>query len=157
MAYIYEPIACHSYNEVTIDGKQIKIATIDTILAFYLSFLYANMPHYDKDRLLCIAMFLFQMEQHNRLDQSGILKRYSIECYGKQSTLEDIRSKKTEMFKELGKDRESKEYQMWFLKYTPGDTSKTEKRKTKTTTNKTRKNKQKISKEHPILALIQNK
>jgi hypothetical protein len=115
------------------------------------------MPHYDKDRLLCIAMFLFQMEQHNRLDQSGILKRYSIECYGKQSTLEDIRSKKTEMFKELGKDRESKEYQMWFLKYTPGDTSKTEKRKTKTTTNKTRKNKQKISKEHPILALIQNK
>ena len=158
MAYIYEPIACHSYNEVTIDGKQIKIATIDTILAFYLSFLYANMPHYNKDRLMCIAMFLFQMEQHNHLDQRGILKRYSIDCYGKQETLEDMRSKKTEMFKELSNDRTTKEYQMWFLRYAPNDKSNKKKEKSvdKTVKSKTRKNikKETPQKEHPILALI---
>lgn len=94
MAYIYQPIACHSYNEIRVNDKQVKVATIDTILAFYLSFLYANMPHYDKDRLMCIAMFLFQIEEHNRLEQRGILKRFSINCYGKQPTLEDIRSEK---------------------------------------------------------------
>jgi len=159
MAYIYEPIACHSYNEITIDKKQIKIATIETILAFYLSFLYANMPHYDKDRLLCIAMFLFQLKQHNRLEQTGIVKNFSIDCYGKQTTLEDIRSDKTEKFKELGNDRNSKEYLMRFLKYIPGDISGKDKSKgkKKITSNKTRKNNKKTSKEHPILALIRNK
>jgi hypothetical protein len=143
MAYIYEPIACHSYNEITVDNKQIKVATIDTILAFYLSFLYANMPHYDKDRLICIAMFLFQLEEHNRLEQRGILKRFSIECYGKQPTLEDTRSKKSEMYKELAGQRGTKEYEMWFLKYVPADLSKN-KTKTKTKTSiasKTRKQK----------------
>jgi hypothetical protein len=124
MAYIYEPIACHSYNEIMVDHKQVKVATIDTILAFYLSFIYANMPHYDKDRLMCIAMFLFEIEQQNRLEQRGILKRFSIDCYGKQPTLEDIRSEKSEKFKEFGNDKTSKEYQMWFLKYVPGEIAK---------------------------------
>lgn len=153
MAYIYEPIACHSYNKVTIDGKEIKVATIDTILAFYLSFIYANMPHYDKDRLMCIAMFLFNLKQKNRLEQHGIMKNFSIECYGKQKTLEDIRSEKTEKFKEYKDDRNSKEYQMWFLKYTPGEPIKKENKK-KPVQNKTRKNRSKTPKEHPILALI---
>lgn len=161
MAYIYEPIACHSYNEITIDTKQIKIATIETILAFYLSFLYANMPHYDKDRLICIAMFLFQLKQQHRLDQKGIIKNFSIDCYGKQTTLEDIRSEKTEKFKEYSNDRSGREYQMRFLKYIPGDMlnkdNDKQNSKKKITSNKTRKNNQKMSKEHPILALIRNK
>jgi hypothetical protein len=82
------------------------------------------MPHYDKDRLMCIAMFLFEIEQQNRLEQRGILKRFSIDCYGKQPTLEDIRSEKSEKFKEFGDDKTSKEYQMWFLKYVPGEIAK---------------------------------
>ena len=119
MAFIYKPIACHSYNEITIDGKTILIATIDTILTFYLSFTYANMPYYDKDRLLCMANFLFDMEQQNRLEQRGLLKRFSIDCYGKQPTMEDIRTEKANKFKELKRDRKSEEYEMWFLKYVP--------------------------------------
>ena len=140
MAYIYEPIACHSYNEVTIDDKPVRIATIDTILAFYLSFLYANMPHYDKDRLMCIAMFLFQLEQHNRLEQRGILKRFSIDCYGKQPTLEDSRSMKAEKFKELQHDKSSREYAMWFLKYIPADLDKPIVSKTRKRTGSSKKN-----------------
>jgi len=156
MAFIYQPIACHSYNEISVDSKTVKVATIDTILAFYLSFLYANMPHYNKDRLLCIAMFLFQTEQQNRLEQKGILKRFSINCYGKQTTLEDIRSIKSDKFKEFkdsGISKDSKEYKMWFFKYNPTD--KNEKHIViKKKTNKTRKNKQNSPKEHPILALL---
>jgi hypothetical protein len=42
MAFVYKPIACHSYNKITINRAEINIATIDTILAFYLAFLYVN-------------------------------------------------------------------------------------------------------------------
>jgi len=119
MVYIYKPIACHSYNKINIKGASINVATIDTVLAFYLSFVYADMPEYDTDRLMCIVMFLFDVEKRNRLAQKGILKRFSIDCYGKQNTLSDYRSKKTEMYKKLADKPGSDEYQMWFLKYIP--------------------------------------
>ena len=55
LAYIYEPIACHSYNTITVGKSKVNIATIDTILTFYLSFLYVNAKEYEADRLLCMA------------------------------------------------------------------------------------------------------
>jgi len=119
IAFIYKPIACHSYNKIHIKEKEINIATIDTILAFYLSFIYVNMKYYDKNRLLCMAKFLFDVEDHNRLAQRGLLKRFSINCYGKQPTLEEIRSEKAKKYRELINNRHSKEYEMWFLKYSP--------------------------------------
>lgn len=122
IAFIYKPIACHSYNTIDVGGKQVNVATIDTILAFYLSFMYTGMDYYDKDRLLCMAKFLFDVEQKNRLEQRGLLKRFSIACYGKQPTLESMRAEKAEKYKELkdGKNaKKSQEYEMWFLKYVP--------------------------------------
>lgn len=119
MAFIYKPIACHSYNTININGNTVNIATIDTILTFYLSFIYVNRPYYNKDRLLCMANLLFEIEQQNRLEQHGILKRFSINCYGKQQTLEDIRAEKAQKYEELKRDRKSREYEMWFLKYVP--------------------------------------
>ena len=127
MAFIYKPIACHSYNTVQLDHKEIRVATIDTILSFYLSFMYANIG-YDKDRLVCMAKFLFDVEQKNRLEQRGLLKRFSIQCYGKQPTLEDIRAEKSEKMKELKttlqKGKKTREYEMWFLKYNPAEKQK---------------------------------
>lgn len=131
IAFIYKPIACHSYNILDIGEKQIKIASIDTILTFYLSFTYANFYHYYRDRLLCMAKFLFDVELKNRLEQRGLLKRFSVNCYGKQETIEEIRSKKAEKYKELANQKNNPEYEMWFLKYTPTRT-KREKTKQKT-------------------------
>jgi hypothetical protein len=119
IVFVYKPIACHSYNRLTINNKEINIATIDTILTFYLSFWYANMEYYNKDRLLCMAKYLYEIEAHNRLAQKGLLKRFSIDCYGKQQTMEEIRSEKAEKYRELVRNRKSKEYEMWFLKYSP--------------------------------------
>jgi hypothetical protein len=135
-AFIFEPIACHSYNKITIDHKQVNVASIETILSFYLAFIYAKMPYYDKNRLLCISKFLFDLIEKNKLSDRGLLKRFTINCYGKQQTLEDIRSEKTSKFKELKTlevDFNSKEYQMWFLKYDPSS------HYTKSKSNKTRK------------------
>ena len=120
IAFIYKPIACHSYNVIENGVNKINVATIDTILTFYLAFTYANMPYYDKDRLLCMANFLFHVEEKNRLEQRGILKRFTLNCYGKQKNMEDIRAEKAEKFKELITRKDSEEYQRWFLKYNPG-------------------------------------
>ena len=119
IAFIYKPIACHSYNKIIIKNQEINVATIDTILTFYLSFWYANLKYYDKDRLMCMAKYLFEVEQHNRLSQRGLLKRFSIDCYGKQMTLSDLRAEKARKYRELANKRNSAEYEMWFLKYYP--------------------------------------
>jgi hypothetical protein len=151
MVYIYKPIGCHSYNMVEIGNKTVNIATIDTVLAFYLSFLYADMPYYDKDRLLCIAISLFNIEEQNRLEQRGILKRFSISCYGKQNTLEEIRSTKSTKFDELKSKRGSKEYEMWFLNYSPfkiNNNNMKLKNKSVDVSNKTKKTPNQIHKPH---------
>jgi hypothetical protein len=66
-----------------------------------------------------MAMFLFDVQEKNRLKQRGLLKRFSLKCIGKQSTLEQIRSDKAEKYKELKDKKDTPEYDEWFLKYNP--------------------------------------
>ena len=123
VAVIYEPLACHSYNEITQHGNKMRIATIDTMLSFYLAFLYIDNPlyNYNPDRILCMAHFLFEVQQRNRLTQKGLLKRFSINCIGHQETIEEMRAKKAEKYSELKSNRKSKEFEEWFLRYRPAD------------------------------------
>ena len=125
VAFIYEPLACHSYNTVKIDGQNLKIASIDTMLSFYLAFLYANRLYYDSNRILCMAEFLFNVQAKNRLKQTGLLKRFSTNCYGTQKTLTAIRAEKTNKFKKLKQKKRTKknikEYEFNFLRYIPTD------------------------------------
>jgi hypothetical protein len=119
IAFIYKPIACHSYNEIAYKKERLRIATIDTMMSFYLAFLYANKPYYDIDRILCMSKFLFEVQQKNRLEQKGLLKRFSIECYGHQDTVEEMRAEKAKKFAELKNNRGSREFEEWFLVYKP--------------------------------------
>ena len=137
IAFIYEPLECHSYNNVNIDGRNIKIASLDTMLSLYLAFLYSNRPYYDENRILCMSEFLFRVQQKNRLSQRGILKRFSSECYGHQHTREAIRAEKTKKFHELKNKPKGKDWEWWFLKYRPGE--KTTKKSSKQTKKKTSK------------------
>jgi hypothetical protein len=152
VAFIYQPLACHSYNVLKQKGYDIKVATIDTMLSFYLAFLYANRPYYDKDRILCMSKYLFEVQEKNRLQQKGLLKRFSINCMGHQETVEEMRAAKTDKFAELKNSKKSPEYEEWFLRYRPLDNKNDDKNddkvKTKTTkkisskkTNKTKKKK----------------
>jgi hypothetical protein len=77
------------------------------------------MHYFDKDRLMCMAKFLFDVEQRNRLAQKGLLKRFTTTCTGKQPTMEEMRAEKAVKYKEL--DRNSEEYEEWFLKYSPSE------------------------------------
>ena len=145
IVFFYKPIACHSYNIVKIGKNKVKIATIDTILTFYLAFMYVGLPYYNKDRLLCMAKLLFDVEAKNRLSQKGILKRFSINCYGHQKSLEEIRAIKSDNFKRLKGKSNSKEYEMWFLKYNPSIKKSKTKSKTKSKKNKTKSKKNKTN------------
>lgn len=119
VAFIYKAFACHNYNTIIINKREIKVATFDTMLNLYLAFIYTGKKYFFKDQILCMSKFLFDVEQANRLDQRGLLKRFGNQCVGHQHTLEDIRGEKAEMFKKLGMNRNTKEYEMWFLKYNP--------------------------------------
>jgi hypothetical protein len=148
VAFIYEPLACHSYNVLKQKGYEIKVATIDTMLSFYLAFLYANRDYYDKDRILCMSKYLFEVQEKNRLQQKGLLKRFSINCVGHQETVEEMRAEKTEKFAELKDKKGTPEYDEWFLRYRPLDGKEKEgvSKKTKKTKLKTNKSKSKSKK-----------
>ena len=124
VAFLYKPLACHSYNTIRIDKDTIRIATIDTMLSFYLAFIYADRVYYDINRILCMSQFLFDVQQHNRLKQTGLLRRFSINCYGKQPTLESMRFEKTKKYEELKDKRDTREYEEWFLRYIPLENTK---------------------------------
>ena len=137
VAFLYKPLACHSYNTIRIhsssggdhkgrsgSSETIRIATIDTMLSFYLAFIYADRVYYDTNRILCMSQFLFDVQQHNRLKQTGLLRRFSINCYGKQPTLESMRFEKTKKYEELKGKRQSREFEEWFLRYIPYEHAK---------------------------------
>jgi len=171
VAFIYKPIACHSYNVINIHGQKVKIATIDTMLSFYLAFLYSNRPYYNEfsERILCMSKFLFEVQQKNRLQQKGLLKRFSINCYGHQDSLEEIRAQKAEKYKELKQSKDKKQFEEWFLSYKPDshiesesetntrkkNTKKPKKMKGKINkTKKTKKNKTNKTKKRNILDIV---
>lgn len=119
IAFVFEPSACHSYNVIKENGKSLKIGTIDTLLSYYLAFMYADREYFDDNRLLCLSSVLFQVQQENRLTQKEVLKRFVLDCYGKQTTLSEMKEENNKLHVTLAKD--SKEYQERFLKYVPKD------------------------------------
>ena len=116
---IYETIACHSYNTIKEDNETIKVASIETMFNFLFAFLFKDDKYYDHIRIMCMAEFLFQVQQKNRLKQKGLLKRFSTNCYGTQITPEKLREIKSEKFIELQDKKGSKEYEKYFIRYNP--------------------------------------
>ena len=119
IAFIYQSIACYSYNNYEIDKKVAKIASIETILSMYLAFIYANRPYFNYDKILCLCKLVYDIQQKNRLKQNGMLKRFTIKCDGTQATRESMKKDKSDMFQQLKDRRNSAEYEMWFLNYRP--------------------------------------
>jgi len=127
IAFIYKPIACHSYNQIDVGDRTVLVATIDTMLSFYLAFLYADKRYFDKDRMLCMSAYLFEVQQKNSLEQKGLLRRFSLDCYGKQPTMEEMRAEKAKKYQELKAAKtpeEKKEFERWFFKYNPSAANK---------------------------------
>ena len=79
-----------------------------------------------------MSHYLFKVQQKNRLTQKGILRRFSIDCYGDEThTKEHVRAEKTKKYKELSKQRGTKEWEYFFLNYKPGEKEDKSKKKTR--------------------------
>ena len=118
VAFIYKPIACHGYNIARVGPLRLRIASIDTMMSFYLAFIYAGKAYYNKKRILCMCDALMKTQQRALLSQRGILKRFDIQCYGKQETLADIQRYKSSMHRKL-KGKGGVAYNRLFLRYEP--------------------------------------
>jgi hypothetical protein len=147
IGYIYQPDECVNYNQIEVyqdfwihgqliqDKKStisMKIASIDTILRFYLGFMYTSSGADYKitpEVVLCACDALMNLQKHYLFTQKGILKRFSLNCNGPQPTLIDLLRKKTQKRKEFRKKKMRKvnvtEYNKWFLNYTPGSSHMT--------------------------------
>jgi hypothetical protein len=116
-AYIFQTEACYTYNSLKIKGKNVNIATIFTMMSLYLTFIYNDNKNYNHDRILCTAEMLNSIYLKNRSSRKGILRNYTINCMGEQETLEDILSRKTEIYKNIKKG--DSKYDRYFLRYIP--------------------------------------
>jgi hypothetical protein len=129
LAIIYAPLNCYNYNVISENNRNVNIATIDTILSYYLAFTYGNTKLYDTDRLLCIAKHLFEIQEENKLKDKGLFQRFSKPCIGKPESLNDLRDIRAKKYEKFIKDgtntKKNPEYEEWFLNYKPsGEPSK---------------------------------
>lgn len=63
LAFIYKPLACHSFNNIHVKGRKVRVASIDTMLSLYLAFYYSNKSHHDKKRILCFSKLLLMCKK----------------------------------------------------------------------------------------------
>ena len=68
-----------------------------------------------------MSQFLFEIQEHNKLSQKGLLKRFVTDCDGHEPTREESRQQLDNKYNELKGDKKSEEYQKYFLKYSPGN------------------------------------
>ena len=139
VAILFQTEACYSYNEIKIQGKPIRIASIETLMNMYLAFQYdedkVDEKVINKSHLICAAAELYKIQKENRLAQRGVLKRFSMNCYGHQKSKAETMKIKKEKVKEMNLakvDKSSKEYESWTLNYVPSeieDAKKSEKEK----------------------------
>jgi hypothetical protein len=132
---IYETDACHSYHRAK---NNLMIASIPTLLQFFLSVLYAP-EHYleemPEQRFICAAQELVELANNNMSRRYKLLT--PITCLGKQQTLIDIRIKKSELYEKLSKDKSSPEYLEYFFTYVPTSMDKTRRAKIRKQVKKT--------------------
>ena len=123
VAIIFQALQCHAINPISINDRNYRIATIDTLLTLYLPFVFVQTPLFSREMIVCLCNDLSLLAQKCRVDARGPLARFDRPCYGQQTTLADIRRKKNQIFKRLqGKqDKKSKDDRTYyFLRYEPG-------------------------------------
>jgi hypothetical protein len=131
---LYETTACHSYHETP---SGLRVASIPTLLQFFLSALYAPKEFLEaqpEQRFLCTAEHLVNLA-------NSTSRRYKIltplTCIGKQKNLVTMRAERSEIYKKLSQNRESREFLELFFSYVPTDLNKTQRQKVRKSLKKT--------------------
>lgn len=129
---LYETVACHSYH----DASGLKVASIPTVLQFFLSYLYSGIEDEEITHILCVCQRLMDLANHKGKRRFKLLT--PIDCIGKQDTLLDMRKTKAVLYEKLATNKSSPEFLRFFFTYSPSIT-KTQRKKVLETLKKTRK------------------
>jgi len=104
LLYVILSDSCLNYN--LYKGK--KFASYDTLLSLYFALTYIDIKHLSKQRLLSYCYLLSQIKETTH----PLMKRFSLPCYGKQQTLEEIRKRREQLFLK-------KKHSSYFFHYRP--------------------------------------
>jgi hypothetical protein len=132
---IYETEACHSYHETS---SGLKVASIPTLLQFFLAIPYAS-KHFLEDlpeeRYLCVAQNLIDIADSESKRRFKLLT--PISCLGKQKSLVDMKSEKSELYERLSRNKSSAAFLEYFFSYSPTSMDKTKRNQLKHALRKT--------------------
>jgi hypothetical protein len=109
---IIKETACHGYNNMTlIGGKAIKVASIDTLITLFMSFMFH--PELDEilaRPLLCLVheMILFSMRARETWDKSASVPFISITCSGHQKQIGTLLKERAERIRNTRKKAKEK-------------------------------------------------
>jgi hypothetical protein len=130
---MHETTACHSYHQM---ANGIQVASIPTLLQYFLAYLYAGATEGDITHLLCVAQRLVDLAHTRGKRRYAILTPSN--CLGTQETLTEIRKKKAVLYEKLSRDKGSIDFLKFFFTYNPRDTA-TRRKKAKERLRKTRR------------------
>jgi hypothetical protein len=108
--YVFITNSCQSYNQI----KNLKLASIDTILSIYYGLSFLNIKLFDNHKILSYCYLL-----HNVKHTKGVCKRFNMPCIGEQDTIEDIRMVRDKLYKKYKKTKSKKIYNQYFFQYKP--------------------------------------
>ncbi len=130
---MHETTACHSYHAM---ANGIHVASIPTLLQYFLAYLYAGATEGDITHLLCVAQRLVDLAHTKGKRRYALLTPSN--CLGTQETLTEIRKKKAVLYEKLSKNKNSVDFLKFFFTYNPRDTA-TRRKRAKESLRKTRK------------------
>ena len=133
MYQFYETQGCHSYHST---GEGIKVASIPTLLMFFMALMYSDESKDDVSRLMCVAQRLVELADDKPKRRYALLT--PSECLGTQKELLDLRRERVELYEKVRKNKASPDFIQYFFTYNP-KVSKTERAKTRELLKKTRK------------------
>jgi hypothetical protein len=133
MYQFYETQACHSYHNT---GEGIKVASIPTLLMFFMALMYSDESKDDVSRLMCVAQRLVELADDKPKRRFALLT--PSECLGKQKELLDLRRERVELYEKIKKDKTSPDFVQYFFTYNP-KADKTQRASTRDILKKTRK------------------
>jgi hypothetical protein len=120
---IYDTDACHSYHNTP---SGLRVASIPTLLQFFLAALYAPAEfreHKPEEQFLCTAEHLINLANSSSRKYKLLTP---ITCLGTQPTLQSMRAERSEVYKKLSQNPQSRKFLSLFFTYTPTDLTKTQ-------------------------------
>ena len=98
--HIFQSQACYSY----FNYKNLRIATINTMLSFYYAFLFSERDYFDHVKIKQMIETLYHLRKSSKNNKNIRYKEFQLNCYGKQKFLKNLKIERYKRIKEKDKN-----------------------------------------------------